>query len=162
MTSGKELESVEFPKDVAEAQSRIETWLEEEGFNYSQAKGKQAHNTSFNYLVTLPSGSHINILQFLRKKDSICVSTGLRLSNKQMTIFSQKTQIERNEILNEVRFKLASVDVQFSFQNGKLPKVIRIDHPIYYDALTKDRFFKAIAVVFKASMLAIWVISQAL
>jgi len=151
-----------FPKGFGEVLERIKTWLDEEGFRYAQIIGKQAHNTLFNYLVTLPSGTTINIFQLSNKKDSICISTGLIFTSEQMRLFSQKTKTERNEILSEMRFKLASVDVEFSFAGGEIPNTIRIDHPIYYDALSKDRFFKAIAAVFKAFNMAGWVLTQSL
>lgn len=150
------------PQGLTEVQSKIETWLEEEGFDFSQVKGKQALNSLFNYLVTLGSGDHLNVLQPRNKKDSICISTGLRFSGGQMKTLDQKTKVERREIFGEIRFRLASLDVEFSFQNGELPKIIRIDHPIYYDALSKDRFFKALSTVFKATQLTRWVIAQSI
>jgi hypothetical protein len=143
-----------FPKGLDEALERIKTWLDEEDYRYAQVMGKQTQNTLFNYLVTLPSGITINIFQPSLKKDSICVSTRLAFTPEQIRLFSQKTKTERNEILSEMQFKLASVDVEFSFTGGEIPNTIRIDHPIYYDALTKDRFFKAIGTVYKAFIIA--------
>jgi hypothetical protein len=151
-----------FPKGLDEARGRIKTWLDEEDYRYAQLMGKQTQNTLFNYLVTLPSGTTINIFQPSHKKDSICVSTGLAFTPEQKRLFSQKTKTERNEILSEMQFKLASVDVEFSFTGGEIPNTIRIDHPIYYDALTKDRFFKAIGTVYKALLIAAWAFTQSL
>jgi hypothetical protein len=151
-----------FPKGFDEALERIKTWLDEEDFKYAQVMGKQAQNALFNYLVTLPSGKKINIFQPSNKKDSIAVSTGLRFTPEQMRLFSQKTKTERNEILSEMRFKLASLDVEFGFTGGEIPSTIKITHPIYYDALTKDRFFKAIGTVYKALLIAAWAFTQSL
>lgn len=151
-----------FPKVFDEALERIQTWLDEENFRYAQVMGKPAQDTLFNYLITLPSGTTINTFQPSDKKDSIAISTGLRFTPEQMKLFSQKTKTERNEILSEMRFKLASLDVEFSFTGGKIPSIIRISHPIYYDALTKDRFFKAIGTVYKALMIAGWAFTQSL
>jgi len=43
-----------------------------------------------------------------------------------------------------------------------LPKRLVIDHPIYYDAPTKDRFFRAIRTVYKAFSLTNWVLTKSL
>jgi hypothetical protein len=151
-----------FPKGFDEALERIKTWLDEEDFKYAQVMGKQAQNTLFNYLVTLPSGKTINIFQPSNKKDSIGVSTGLRFTPEQMRLFSQKTKTEIKEILSEMQFRLASIDVELGFTGGKIPTTIQISHPIYYDALTKDRFFKAIGTVYKALMIANLALTQSL
>ena len=151
------------PSNPKEAKERIETWLKEEGYSYSPVTGEQASNTLFNHLVHLPDGKHhVNIFQPSTKEDSISVSTGLLFTEEQRKGFSQKTRIERDEILSEMRFKLASIDVEFGFINGQMPKAMQFTHPIYYDALTKDRFFKAITTVFKAFKIASWAFGQSL
>ena len=150
------------PKGFGEVMQTVETWLEEEGFSYAQAKGTQAGNTLFNYVVTLPSGTKMNIFQPSNRKDSICVSTALSFSDKQLKTLRQKSKIERDEILSEMRYKLAPLDVEFRFENGELTRRIVILHPIYYDALTKDRFFRALSAVHKAFNIAGWILTQSL
>ena len=153
---------MDFPQSVDQVKPRIERWLKEEGFEYLQVTGEEARNAFFGYFVTLRTGTKLHIFQPSNKKDSICISTGLAFSKAQSMLFSQKTEIERKEILSEMQFKLASVDVEFGFEDGELPKAVRFKHFIYYDALTKDRFIKAIGTVFKAFMIAGWAFTQSL
>lgn len=145
-----------------EVPERIKRWLEAEEFSYVQIIGEQALNTLFSYVVTLPSGTKISVFQPSNKKDSICVSAALVLSVDQVKKLRQKSKIEREEIFSELHFKLASVDVEFSFEGGEIYRRIVISHPIYFDALTKDRFFKAVSTVYKAFSLASWVIKQSI
>ena len=152
-----------FPKGCEPSQAipeKIQKWLEMENLKFNKVVGEGARNTLFNYHVTLPSGTSINVFQPSNKKDSICVSTALIFGDAFNKKFNQKTNIELTEIFSEMRFKLASVDVEFNFENGELPKRLVIYHPIYFDAISKDRFFKAISTVYKAFNLANWVLKQ--
>ena len=152
-----------FPKGCEPSQiipEEIKKWLEMENLKYTQVVGESARKTLFNYHVVLPSGTSINVFQPSSKKDSICISTGLVFGDVLNNKLNQKTKIEREEIFSELRFKLASVDVEFNFTNGDLPKRLEIHHPIYYDGLSRDRFFKAISTVYKAFNLANWVLRK--
>ncbi len=139
---------------------RIKQWLEAEEFSYVQLIGELARNTLFSYVVTLPSETELSVFQSSNKKDSICVSGVLVLSADQVKQLRQKSKVEQEEIFSELQFKLASVDVEFTFEGGEVYRKIAINHPIYYDGLTKDRFFKAISMVNKAYSLAIRVLKQ--
>ncbi len=136
-----------------EIPERIKRWLEAEEFSYVQIIGELARNMLFSYVVTMPSGTKITVFQPSNKKDSICISTALVLSADQVKKLRQKSKIEREEIFSELHFKLASVDVEFTVEGGEIYRRTVINHPIYYDALTKDRFFKAIFTVYKAFQL---------
>jgi hypothetical protein len=149
------------PQGFNEVQQRIETWLKDEGFEYSQIADEGTRKTLFTYLVSR-TGTKWIVFQPSDKKDSVCVYARLLFTDEQSRLFGKKTQIERNEILSEMRFKLASLDVEFTFENGQMPRAIRFDHPIYYDALTKDRFFKAIGTIYKALKIASWAFAQSL
>jgi len=152
-----------FPKGCEPSQAipeKIKKWLKMENLNFNQVVGEGARNTLFNYHVTLPSGTSFNVFQPSNKKDSICVSTALIFGDALNKKFNQKTKIEREEIFSEMRFKLVSLDVEFNFYNGEFPKRLVINHPIYYDALSKDRFFKAISTVYKAFILSTWILRQ--
>jgi hypothetical protein len=138
------------PRNPKEAKERIEEWLKEEGFSCSLLLGDEGKNSLFNYLVSLPSGFRMNVVQPSNKKDLIFVLSRLLFTPEQNKLFLQKTSVERDEILADMRFKLAALDVDFSFEDGKSPRSIKVLHPIYYDALTKDRFFRGINIVFKA------------
>ena len=145
-----------------EVPERIKRWLDSEEYSYVQIIGELARNTLFSYLLTLLSGTEISVFQPSNKKDSVSVSAALVLSATQVKRLRQKSKIEQEEIFSELRFKLASVDVEFTFEGGEICRRIVISHLIYYDVLTKDRFFKAISMVNKAYSLAGWVLKQSI
>ncbi len=117
---------------------KIKKWLTEEEYPFIQLIGKTACNELFNYFVTLPSKTKINIVQSSHRKDSLCVSAVL-------PFFGEKTS-KKHKLFSKMRFKLAPVDVTLDLTDDKI-----VASPIiYYDALTKDRLFRAISVVDKA------------
>lgn len=107
------------------------------------------------------SETKLTVFQPSNKKDSIRVLVVLVLSDGQVKKLRQKSKIKQKEIFSELRFKFASLDVDFAVE-GDFHKRTVITHPIYYDALTKDRFIKAISTVYKAFILTSWVFNQSL
>ena len=118
---------------------KIKKWLTGEEYPFIQLIGETARNELFNYLVTLPSKTKINVVQSSHRKDSLCVSVVLPFFGEQATSKKQK-------LFSKMRFKLAPVDVTLDFMDDK----IVASHMIYYDGLTKDRLFRAISTVEKA------------
>ncbi len=118
---------------------KIKKWLTEEEYPFTQLIGKTARNELFNYLVTLPSKTKINIVQSSHRKDSLCVSAVL-------PFFGEQTTSKKQKLFSKIRFKLAPVDVTLDFTDDK----IVANHIIYYDGLTKDRLFRAISTLDKA------------
>ena len=120
---------------------KIKKWLKEEEYPFSQLIGETARNELFNYLVTLPSKTKINIVQSSSRKDSFCVNAVLPFIGEQTT--------KKQKLISKMRFKLAPVDATLDFTEDK----IVASHIIYYDGLTKDRLFQAISTIDKACML---------
>ena len=137
---------------------RLKNWLKAEKLSFVQLIGEQSRNTLFCYSVTLESGLNIKVFQYSHKIDSICVSAVLDLLPHQIKKLSQKSKVERETILSEARLKLACVDVSVTFGDNKMV----VSNNIYFDGLTKDRFFNAVSDVEKAYSLAGWVMKQLL
>lgn len=141
------------PKGCLPAQQvpeKLKRWMDSEELNWAQLIGEFAQNTLFRYHITLESGTELNVFQPSIKKDVINVSAALFLSSSQIKNLRQKSKHDQEKILLKLNFKLAPIDVELEIEGGEIYRRISITHQIYYDALTKDRFFKAISTVDKA------------
>ncbi|PVX23479.1 MAG: hypothetical protein CW691_10535 [Candidatus Bathyarchaeum sp.] len=141
---------------------KLKQWLEAEDFSYVQLIGELAKNTLFSYHVTLPFETEITVFQPSSKMDSIIVSAVLLLSAGQVKELRQKSKKEQEEFFSDLCFKLAPLDVELTLEGGEVYRSIVLNHQIYYDALTKDRFFKAISIIDKAQSLARWITKHSL
>ena len=145
------------PKGCLPAQEIADTikhWLDAEDLYNVILIGEFARNTLFSYHVTLPSGTEINVFQPSNKKDSITLSATLLLSDEKVKKIRKKLQHKQEEIFSKVLIKLAPLDVELTIEGGEIYQRININHQIYFDGLTKDRFFGAISTVNKAYRLA--------
>jgi hypothetical protein len=143
-----------------EVPEKLKRWLDAEGIDWVQLIGEFARNTLFSYHVTLHSGTELTVLQPSNKKDSITVSATLFLSEEQSKRLRQKPQCVQEDTLSDLCFKLAPLDVELTFEGGEIYRRIGINHQIYFDGLTKDRFFKAVSIVNRAYRLADWILEQ--
>lgn len=142
-----------------EIKAKIEKWIKEEGISATEVPDM---NAFFNFALTVGANRVLNVLQNRKKKDSILIGTSVLFGEKEKDSFRSKTRIERMEALSRLRFTLASLDVGFyiDMENNEIPKSVRIQHPIYYDALTKDRFMHGVFTVLKALELCSWVVVE--
>ncbi|WGM89204.1 MAG: DUF2299 family protein [Candidatus Bathyarchaeum tardum] len=137
---------------------KIKKWLTEEELSFIQPIGEPAQSTLFNYLVSLPSDTKVNLVQSSHRKDSICVSSVISFSDDQTKKLRKKQNSEKTKIFSKIRFKLAPVDVALDIKDNK----IIASHIIYYDGLTKDRLFKTITDLEKACTLMNLAVQKAL
>ena len=127
-----------------------------------QIIGELAKNTLFSYVVTLSPEREFVVFQSSNKNDSICISSVLVLSKDQIKKLRQKPKDEQVEIFMELQLKLASLDVEFTFEGREICRRIGINHTIYFDGLTKDRLLKAVSLFHKAYSLASWVLEKSI
>ena len=138
----------------------IKQWLETEEFDCVVLIGEFARNTLFSYHVSLPSGTEITVFQPSNKKDSIIVSATLFLSDNQVRRLRKKPKDIQEKLFTKVLIKLAPLDVELTLEGSEICQRICIDHQIYFDGLTKDRFFKTISTVNKAYRLVEWILEE--
>ena len=152
------------PKGCLPAQKtayKIKQWLDAEELDCVKLIGEFAKNTLFSYHVTLASGTEITVFQPTNKNDSITISATLFLSEEKVKNLRNKHTSIQQGIFSEVLIKLAPLDVEVLLEGGEIFQRININHQIYFDGLTKDRFFRAISTVNRAYRLAEWVVEQA-
>jgi hypothetical protein len=139
---------------------KIKQWLESEGLDCVALIGEFAKNSLFSYHVTLASGTEIIVFQPTNKSDSITISATLFLSEDKVKSLRKKQRSMQEGTFSEVLIKLAPLDVDVSLEGGEIFQRININHQIYFDGLTKDRFFRAISTVNRAYRLAEWIVEQ--
>ncbi len=144
-----------------EVAHRIKQWLEAEEFDCVVLIGEFARNTLFSYHVTV-SGTEITVYQPSDKKDSIIVSATLFLSDDQVKRLRKKPKDIQEKTFTRILIKLAPLDVELTLEGGEICQRIGINHHIYFDGLTKDRFFRTIFTVNKAFRLVEWILEQSL
>ena len=145
-----------------EVPAKIKRWLESEEHSCVQIFGELARNTLFTYVVTLSPEREFVVFQPSNKKDSIHISGALVLSTDQIKKLHQKSKDDQVEIFMELQLKLASLDVEFTFEGREICRRIGINHTIYFDGLTKDRLLKAVSLFHKAYSLASWVLEKSI
>ena len=143
-----------------EVPERLKRWLDSEGIDCVQLIGEFALNTLFSFHVTLPTGTELTVLQPSTKKDSITISATLFLTEEQSKRLRQKPLCVQEDTLSDLRFKLAPLEVELKIEGGEIYRRISINHHIYFDGLTKDRFFRAVSTVKRAYELAQWILEQ--
>jgi hypothetical protein len=145
--------------EIKEAKERIKKWAEEETLGLQEISDPEA---LFNFALSTGTGRTLHVIQGKSKRDSVAIVASIIFGNNEKSRLRSKTTIERREILSRLRFALSSVDAEFhiDMETEDIPKSIRIVHPIYYDALTKDRFMHALFIVLKALELANWIVIE--
>jgi hypothetical protein len=141
---------------------KIKQWLDTEEFECVVLIGEFARNTLFSYHVTLSSGTEITVFQPSDKKDSIIVSATLFLADDQVKRLRKKPRDIQEKTFSKVLIKLASLDVELTLEGGEIYQRIGINHQIYFDGLTKDRFFRSISTVNRAYRLVEWILEQSI
>ena len=145
-----------------EIADKIKLWLDAEELNSVILIGEFARNTLFSFHVTLPSGTEITVFQSSNKKDSITISATLFLPDEKVKKIRKKLKSKQEKIFSEVLIKLAPLDVEVILEGGEICQRIDINHQIYFDGLTKDRFFGAVSTVNKAYRLTEWILEQSI
>ena len=143
-----------------EIADKIKQWLDAEELDSVILIGEFARNTRFSFHVTFHSGTEITVFQSSNKKDSITISATLFLPDEKVKKIRNKLKTQQEELFSEVLIKLTPLDVDVILEGGEICQRIDINHQIYFDGLTKDRFFGAISTVNRAYRLAEWILEQ--
>jgi hypothetical protein len=133
--------------DVKALRQRIERWLGDEGFQIWPFPDKEAY---FAYKVARDGGSPLLIWQPRDKTDSIQVSSNVRLAEddhaKLQTVHEQK-----RFLLFDFKMVLLSTGCNWQFiPSPESWRSLRVSKTIFYDGLSKDRFFETIDAITRA------------
>ncbi len=135
-------------EEIKHVQKRIEKWLLDEGFSVWEFADDDSH---FSYKANRDDLLPLSIFQPQNKNDSIIVVGDIRLSEESQKKLSAVSEEERKFMLYE--FKMVLLSTECRWQLSPSPeswKAIRVSKSVFYDGLSKDRFFETVNVVTRA------------
>lgn len=138
---------------TGEVGERLEEWLEAEGFTVWKFADEDSR---FSLKVTRDEYPPLLVLQPQSKADSILVTGDVRLTDKGQEKLVALPEKEREFMLFDLRMVLLSTECRCQFvPSSKSWKIVRVSKPVFYDGLTKDRFFETVDTVARAVSLVI-------
>jgi hypothetical protein len=138
---------------VEEIGKRVEEWLVDEGFSIWKSADK---NCRFSFKVTRDDCLPLFVLQPRNKVDSLLVVCDTRLTDEGQKRLSTLPEKERGFMLFDLRTVLLSTACRWQFiPSLESWKTIRVSKAVFYDGLTKDRFFETVDTVARAVSLVI-------
>ncbi len=137
---------------TGEVGKRIEEWLDDEGFSVWKLADE---NSRFSFKMTRDECPPLLVLQPQSKSDSLIVTSDVRLTDEGQEKLLALPK-EREFMLFDLKMVLLSTECRCQFMpSSKSWKSIRVSKPVFYDGLTKDRFFETVDVVSRAVSLVI-------
>lgn len=135
-------------EQIGQVKKRIEKWLLDEGFAVWEFADENSH---FAYKANRDDCLPLSIFQPQNKNDSVLVVGDIRLSEESQKKLSAAPEEERKFMLYEFRMVLLSTECRWRFiPSSESWKAIRISKAVFYDGLSKDRFFGTVDVVTRA------------
>ena len=146
-----------------EWEQRILNWLSEEGITNER---KPTPELDFHYVITFPPGDKytVGIIKRKDKKDSICLQSGIRLSDQEQAQIRKLNEEKRKNLFYELLFLLGTLKPypRLDFSSDGFLQGFVFDYPIYFDELTKHRLFSSMAEMHRAKMMGLWKVQQLL
>ena len=155
MNAGRTLSSIESTK------AKIIQGLNDEGFPVKEIADSNAH---FNLRTTL-GGRSYSIFQSKNKKDSVLVACTLRLTPEQIELYSKLKGEDKQSFFWNLRIALLTRQSvgDFKVKPGSpahFEEVFISSKPVYYDGLTKDKFFSILYEIHKSAMMVTWMLEE--
>ncbi len=143
------------PEGVRE---RIQAWLLAEGWSISE----KSHESAF-WLIQVEDRAQRKLLvgQARSPRDQLRIQAAIAVAPDHRSAFQGLPESVRQDLLWELRFRLLSMNVEFTGISEPLEKVT-VTHKVYMDGLTKDRFLDRVAIVRNAVIAVVWSIVRRL
>jgi hypothetical protein len=141
-------------EQIEEVGKRIEKWLVDEEFRVSSVADE---NARFFYKVTKDGGVTLSVLQRQNKTDSILIVGDVSLTDEDQKKLATIPEKDRRSMLLDIRMDLLSTKCRWQFiPPTQSWKTIRVSKSIFYDGLSKDRFFETMDIVMRAVLLIVF------
>ncbi len=138
---------------VDEVGDKIEKWLDEEGFSVWKFADR---GSLFSYKATREDYHPLLIFQPQNKTDSILVISDIKLAIEDQKQFLAIPEEERKFMLFDFKMALLATECHWQFiPSSESWKTIRISRIIFYDGLSKNRFFENVDAVARAASLVL-------
>ena len=124
---------------------RIENWLTDEEFSIWKFGDMDSR---FSYKVSRNDCLPLSILQPQSKNDSIMIVSDIRLTDEDQKKLMKIPEKERKFMLFDFRMLMLSTGCQWQFLPSQESwKTIRVSKALFYDGLSKHKFFETVDVV---------------
>jgi hypothetical protein len=131
----------------------VEEWLVDEGFNIWKSTDKDSR---FSFKAARDDCSPLLVLQPRNKADSLSVVCEIRFTDEGQKKLAALPDREREFMLFDLRMVLLSTECRCQFTPSiQSWKAIRISKAVFYDGLTKHRFFETVDTVARAVSMVI-------
>lgn len=141
------------PSAIGEFQERIAEWLGDEGFNLWKFPDEDAH---FSYKVSRGDSHPLVVRQLKNQTDSIQIAGDVRVNAANQNKLQTIPDNEKRFLLFDFRMVLLSTGCRWQFlPSPESWETLHISKTVFYDGLTKDRFFEVLEVVTRAMSLVI-------
>ncbi len=131
-----------------EVVKQIIEWLKVEGLTY---RLKQNDSDRFRATVELSQNLDLDIQLTNHRPDRLTLSTSAYLAPDDQRAYFRLQREKKESFLRAVRWALLNIDVDHQINpNGDTLKSISITKTIYFDGLTKDKFFSSILLLKRA------------
>jgi hypothetical protein len=131
-----------------EVETVLQAWLDDEGFSLWKLSDKQAR---FALKMARDEYPPLVVVQPKGRVDSVQVSGEVRFAYDAQKRIAALPEKERNFLLFDLRMVLLATECRFQFTpSPKAWSSIRLSKTVFYDGLTKDRFFEVVDVVSRA------------
>jgi hypothetical protein len=157
MQVGSTLENIEVVKN------RVKTMLSGEGFQIKEIKDA---NTHFNFM-TVVGGLPYHVFQNINKRDNIFIAGSFKIPPRQVSSYSKMEQTQKKEFFWNLRISLLTRQTLGDFKikpnpPEKIEEVFLSSKPVFYDGLTKEKFFSTLFEIHKCAMMVRWMFEEAM
>lgn len=132
----------------SQAIRQVRQWLDEEKVQYAL---KEYSSNSFKATLQLAASFRVAIEVTEETTDSIRFLSSAYLTPADQRAFSRLGDVKKDSFLKTVRHSLFSLDVDHNLiPDGEFLQHISVAKVIYFDGLTKDKFFDTILLLKRA------------
>ncbi|MFZ0224893.1 MAG: DUF2299 family protein [Candidatus Nitrosopolaris sp.] len=135
-----------------EVRNKISQWIQDEGF---ELLPEEDPYTDFTLKIKYSQNETAYVLMRKDRKDSISVYTSSDFSPLDRKAFSNLSPGKKREFIDAISASLLNLNLHFIFHpNPEQMQYLQITKDIFFDGLTKDRFFDIICRVLSGMGLA--------
>jgi hypothetical protein len=133
---------------------KVIRWLREEGYKPEDVTDKHPDTVYFaKVMINERSGFHVGFST--KNLDSVVISEMIALDKDYQNAYRLLPALDQTDFFYDLKLALLQMNVMFNLENGfRQLQSVTVYKPIYFDGLTKDKFFDTIYSVHHAIEIA--------
>jgi len=133
---------------------KVVKWLKGDGYEPEQVKHPHP-DTTFFAKVKISERSSFHVGFSATKPDHVLISEMIELKEDDQKLYASLPAVEQNRFFFDIELALIQKNVMYDLEDGiRSLRSIEVFKPIYFDGLTKDKFFDTIYAVHYATRIA--------